>query len=141
MTQKTKKLAFTIFDDESGTMPAENIPSARDAAHILCQKAGIKCTVMKDASNSVETDLDNLTKTDLATFCFDGNDPNLLRSLIAKYGDSENLLSGQNEEGEFVTYSIDRENGIVTNTYQNNGWVRTNYYDTDGLPTGETYNK
>lgn len=72
-------------------------------------------------------------------FRFDSTDPKLLRELIREYGDSKSTFTGANEEGERMTISIDTENGIVTNTFQSNGWVRVNYYGTDGLPGGETF--
>ena len=75
----------------------------------------------------------------MSTFRFDSTDPKLLRELIREYGDSNTLFSGTNEEGERMTVSIDTEHGIVTNTFQSNGWVRVNYYGTDGLPEGETF--
>lgn len=72
-------------------------------------------------------------------FYFDSTDPKLIRDLIEKYGDSETMFTGTNEEGELMTFSIDTERGIITNTYQKNGWVRVNYYDTDGYDAGETF--
>jgi len=73
------------------------------------------------------------------TFHFDSANPKLLRELIEKYGNSSTMFLGTNSEGERMTISIDTNEGIVTSTYQNNGWVRVNYYDTDGYPAGETF--
>ena len=70
---------------------------------------------------------------------FDGADSKLCRELIQTYGDSDTMFMGNNSEGEMITISIDRESGIIVTTYQRNGWVRKNYYDTDGLPNGETF--
>lgn len=61
------------------------------------------------------------------------------RELIAKYGESNTMFTGENAEGEMVTMSIDKENGIVLKTYQTNGWVRVNYYNKDGVAEGETF--
>ena len=61
------------------------------------------------------------------------------KELIKKYGDSDTMFTGENADGEMVTISIDKENGIVLNTYQNNGWVRVNYYNKDGIAEGETF--
>jgi hypothetical protein len=72
------------------------------------------------------------------TFRFDSTDPQLLRELIREYSGSKSMFSGTNTEGERMTISI-AETGIVTNTFQSNGWVRVNYYGTDGLPEGETF--
>lgn len=60
------------------------------------------------------------------------------KQLIRQHGDSDTMYSGKNEDGEDVTVSIDRT-GIVLNTYQQNGWVRVNYYDADGFASGETF--
>ena len=76
-------------------------------------------------------------KTD--TFRFDSTDPKLIRKLIKDFGDSDTMFIGTNSEGEQMTISIDAHNGIITNTYQNNGWVRVNYYDVNGLPNGESF--
>lgn len=75
----------------------------------------------------------------MSTFRFDSTDPKLLRELIREYGNSKSMFTGTNEDGERMTISIDTENGIVTNTFQSNGWVRVNYYGSDGLPEGETF--
>lgn len=72
-------------------------------------------------------------------FYFDGDDPELLRELIKEYGSSSTMFFGANSEGEKMTISIDAEQGIITNTYQNNGWVRVNYYSVNGNPDGETF--
>lgn len=72
------------------------------------------------------------------TFRFDSTDPQLLRELIRKHGSSEAMYFGTNTEGERMTISI-AETGIVTNTFQSNGWVRVNYYGSDGHPEGETF--
>lgn len=77
--------------------------------------------------------------TSAQTFRFDSTDPSLLRDLIKKHGRSLSMFTGVNSEGERMTISIDTKRGIVTNTYQNNGWVRVNYYGTDGYPEGETF--
>lgn len=73
------------------------------------------------------------------TFRFDGSDPKLIRELIRKYGDSDTMFMGTNAEGEQMTISIDAKRGIITNTYQHNGWVRVNHYGLDGLPEGEGF--
>lgn len=73
------------------------------------------------------------------TFRFDSTDPKLLRELIKEYGNSDTMFSGTNSEGEQMTISIDTKNGIVTNTYQNNGWVRVNSYGVDGRPDSEWF--
>ena len=54
----------------------------------------------------------------------------LLR-LMDQHGDSNAMTIGQNEKGETVTISIFHDK-IITKTYQDNGWIRTNYYYRDG---------
>ena len=49
------------------------------------------------------------------------------------------MFTGTNADGEMVKLSIDKERGIVLNTYQENGFVRVNYYNKDGLAEGETF--
>lgn len=73
------------------------------------------------------------------TFHFDSTSPKQLRQLIKEYGKSNTMFTGTNSEGERMTISISAKDGIITNTYQNNGWVRVNYYGVDGLPEGETF--
>lgn len=60
------------------------------------------------------------------------------KQLIELYADSDTMFFGQNEIGEKVYLSISKD-GMVLNTQQENGWVRVNYYDEDGWPTGETF--
>lgn len=73
------------------------------------------------------------------TFRFDSASPKQIRNLIKEYGKSNTMFSATNSEGERMTISIDTKEGIVTNTYQNNGWIRVNYYGVDGLSEGETF--
>ena len=61
------------------------------------------------------------------------------RELIVKYGDASTMFTGENADGEMVTLSIDKENGIVLKTNQKNGWVRVNYYNKEGVAEGETF--
>jgi len=51
--------------------------------------------------------------------------------------------TGTNEEGETIIINgIDPDNGELSiDTIQNNGWVRTNYYNKYGSCVGETYSK
>lgn len=73
------------------------------------------------------------------TFHFDGTSPKHLRQLIKDYGKSKTMYTGTNSEGEMMTISISDSEGIMTNTYQHNGWVRVNYYGLDGVCAGETF--
>ena len=60
------------------------------------------------------------------------------KQLIALYADSETMFTGTNEHGETVYLSI-AASGIVLKTEQENGWVRVNYYDANGVATGEGF--
>lgn len=48
------------------------------------------------------------------------------------------IYAGTNSDGETVQLSICPQLMELT-TFQNNGWVRINWYDTDGQPTGEAF--
>lgn len=48
------------------------------------------------------------------------------------------IWSGKNEDNESVLVVVARS-GIKLSTNQANGWVRVNYYDSEGLPSGETF--
>lgn len=61
------------------------------------------------------------------------------REIIQKYGDALNLYCGVNEDGEKVAMIISRQRGIEARTYQHNGFLRVNYYDTEGYAAGETF--
>ena len=60
------------------------------------------------------------------------------RQLMREYGDSTADFIGKNEDGELVTMAIYTDKIIVT-TYQNNHWVRKDYYDNDGFYEAEMY--
>ena len=65
-------------------------------------------------------------------------EPEGRRELMKRYGDTHSMFSGINEDGESVCASIAQDN-IVVSTFQDNGWVRVNYYDGEGFPCGETF--
>ena len=69
---------------------------------------------------------------------FDGNNSELLRNLMEEYGNSEFPYHGENTEGEEIEIHICKDS-IVYKTYQQNSWIRVNYYDEDGMPDGETF--
>lgn len=69
---------------------------------------------------------------------FDGNNPELIRNLMEQYGDSKFPYHGINEDGEDIEIHICKSS-VVHKTYQNNGWLRVNYYDKNGLPNGEMF--
>ena len=60
------------------------------------------------------------------------------KQLMKEYGDSDSAFLGHNEGGELVEMSVCPDE-IIVRTFQDNGWVRVNYYDENGLPNGETF--
>lgn len=60
------------------------------------------------------------------------------KQLVALYADGETMFTGANEHGETVYLSI-AASGMVLKAEQTNGWVRVNYYDADGIATGESF--
>lgn len=61
-------------------------------------------------------------------------DPANMRGLIQimdAHGNSEYPFIGENENGEKVVISVCSDS-ITVNTYQHNGWCRTNIYHRDG---------
>lgn len=60
------------------------------------------------------------------------------QQMIRKYSSSKSMYFGKNEDGEDVYLSI-AKSGMVLKTEQHNGWVRVNYYDQNGFPTGESF--
>jgi hypothetical protein len=60
------------------------------------------------------------------------------RQLMEEYGDSATDFIGTNEDDELVSMAIYHDKIIVT-TYQNNHWVRKDYYDEDGYYECEMY--
>lgn len=61
-----------------------------------------------------------------------------LLNLMAKYGESEEMILGDNERGESIQLSIFTDH-IVLVTMQHNGWVRKNIYYRDFPVTEELY--
>lgn len=60
------------------------------------------------------------------------------KEIIKKYGNSKQAFFGENEDGEQVELHV-ADDGIILKTYQENGWVRVNYYDADGYAEGESF--
>lgn len=60
------------------------------------------------------------------------------KEIIEKYADSEQTFFGTNEDGENVELNVSKD-GMILKTYQNNGWLRVNYYDAEGYSDGETF--
>lgn len=60
------------------------------------------------------------------------------KQLMVEYGDSETAFTGTNADEEVVMVSIFTDK-IIVRTYQNNGWIRLDYYDGDGYYESEMY--
>lgn len=60
------------------------------------------------------------------------------KQIMKEYGNSESAFLGHNEDRELVEISVHPDE-IIVKTYQENGWLRVNYYDENGLPNGETF--
>lgn len=71
---------------------------------------------------------------------FDSTNPEQLKKLMKEHGNSATMLLGTNSEGENVSISIFPDR-IVLVTYQSNGWIRKNYFDENGYPNGETFER
>lgn len=69
---------------------------------------------------------------------FNPSDPYQLCALMRDFGDSKFPFSGTNEDGEDIDLHISKDS-IVCKTYQNNGWIRANYYDEDGICIEEMF--
>lgn len=60
------------------------------------------------------------------------------KKVIELYQDVDTSFSGNNENNETVEIHVS-PSGLVTKTYQNNGWIRVNYYDSCGVAEGESF--
>ena len=71
-----------------------------------------------------------MTFIDEKTINFDPNDWKGMHALMDRHEEFTSEYFGQNEEGERVGISVNKDN-ITTMTYQSNGWVRENIYYRD----------
>lgn len=69
---------------------------------------------------------------------FDSTNPKFLCELMEKYGDSEYPFCGKNDNGEDTEIHISKMD-IIYKTYQNNGWIRVNYFDKNGYLNEESF--
>lgn len=69
---------------------------------------------------------------------FDPSDRVGMLNLMAQYGESEEMMFGENEQGETTQISIFPDH-IVLVTMQHNGRVRKNIYYRDSCDTEELY--
>lgn len=66
------------------------------------------------------------------------DDINVRRKMIKEYENSKTKFSGKNANEENVMISVSKH-GMVLETFQDNGWIRLNYYDAEGYGDGETF--
>ena len=72
------------------------------------------------------------------TINIDFSDPKSVKTNINKYKNLDYMIFGKNTDDEDMDISLS-EDGVVTKTYQNNGWLRVNYYDENGFMECETF--
>lgn len=60
------------------------------------------------------------------------------RKVIEIYKDIDTAFTGNNEHKETVELHV-TPTGMMIRTYQNNGWVRVNYYNVSGVAECESY--
>lgn len=60
-------------------------------------------------------------------FVVDPTNPDGLREIMDKFGDSDHPFGGKNEQGEDVLVSVNKDS-ITVRTFQKNGWMRLNTY-------------
>lgn len=68
----------------------------------------------------------------------DFSDPKSVKDLMNNYSSVNTMLFGTNQDGETQTISIAKDSVVVV-TYQNNHYVRTNHYDSNGICVAEMY--
>lgn len=66
------------------------------------------------------------------------SEPKSVKTNINKYKNLDYMIFGKNTNDEDMDISFS-EDGVVTKTYQNNGWLRVNYYDKNGFMECETF--
>jgi hypothetical protein len=67
----------------------------------------------------------------------DFSEPEQVRSLI---NDNESgMFGGKNNDGEDVMVLISKGEEATVKTFQENGWLRVNYYNSNGYSEGETF--
>lgn len=72
------------------------------------------------------------------TISVDFGNPAEVKKANEKYKNLDYILSSVNQNGEEQTISFS-ETGVTVVTYQNNGWVREDYYDVNGYGEGESF--
>lgn len=76
----------------------------------------------------------------MAIFTVNFDDIAGCKKLMKEHGNSEFPFSGVNENGEEVLISVNPDN-ITVETFQRNGWLRTNVLWADDWRVEETYEK
>lgn len=62
----------------------------------------------------------------------DFEDVSEMRKVMEEYGDLDQMVFGENEEGESTQISISHDS-IQMTTLQNNGWIRVSFLSYEGI--------
>lgn len=68
----------------------------------------------------------------------DFSNPTTVKEANEKYKHLDYPVYGKNQVGEDQVISF-ASCGITVKTYQFNGWIRINYYTSEGYPEGESF--
>lgn len=63
-------------------------------------------------------------------------DPKFIHDLCMRHEEYPHMLFGENTDGEKVHVSVNEDN-LTVETFQHNGWLRTNIYYDDMYGTSE----
>lgn len=74
----------------------------------------------------------------MKTIKSDFSEPKVVRGLIREYKDIPYMVTGKNTNGEELDISFS-EDGMVVRAYQKNGFIRENYYNSNGELEGQTF--
>ena len=61
---------------------------------------------------------------------FNPSDDDCITAIMKNFGNLDNMIFGEDEQGNSITMSISPTQ-IITETLQSNGWIRTNTYTLD----------
>lgn len=71
---------------------------------------------------------------------FDPHDWKGIRELCKRHNEFKVPWAGKNEEGEHIMISVNADN-ITVETFQSNGWTRTNVYYPEDCAIEELYSR
>jgi hypothetical protein len=80
----------------------------------------------------------NLTEgQELENLSLDLTDAEQVKKFINE--NESSMYGGKNNEGEDVVVLLEKGEELTIKTYQENGWMRSNYYGKNGYMEGETF--